>query len=103
MKQMDKADAYTSDILTQLAQSTPVAMVAKINRQMALAVRIADAIKDKGWSQKDFSDKMGKKPSEISRWLSGCHNFTTDTIWKIEDVLNIHLLLVEVQDEVVTV
>ena len=103
MKQMDKADAYNSDILTQLAQSTPVATVAKINRQMALAVRIAEAIKDKGWSQKDFSDKMGKKPSEISRWLSGCHNFTTDTIWKIEDVLNIHLLLVEVQDEVASI
>ena len=99
MKQMDKAADYNGDILTQLEQSTTLATVEKVNRQMALAVRIADAIKDKGWSQKDFSDKMGKKPSEISRWLSGCHNFTTDTIWKIEDALNIRLLLVEVEQE----
>lgn len=96
---MNKAADYNSDILTQLAASTPLAMVKKVNRQMALAVRIADAIKDNGWSQKEFADKMGKKPSEISRWLSGCHNFTIDTLWKIEDVLAIRLLLIEVPNE----
>ncbi len=35
---------------------------------------------------------MGKKSSEISRWLSGTHNFTTETLWEIERVLNIQLL-----------
>jgi ribosome-binding protein aMBF1 (putative translation factor) len=95
MKQMNKAESYGSNIIKQLAATTPVYVIEKIDRQMALAVRIADAIQRRGWSQKEFAQQMGKKPSEISRWLSGCHNFTTDTLWKIEDVLNIRLLLIE--------
>jgi hypothetical protein len=38
---------------------------------------------------------MGKKASEINRWLSGTHNFTTETPWKIERVLNIQNLQVQ--------
>ncbi len=97
MKQMNKAESHNSLILKQLADSTPTKMVEKINRQMALAVRIEDAIKAKNWSKKEFAQRIGKKPSEISRWLSGCHNFTTDTLWQIEDVLNIRLLLIDEQ------
>ena len=95
MKQMNKAESHNSLILKQLADSTPQGMVEKINRQMALAVRIEDAIKAKNWSKKEFAQRMGKKPSEISRWVSGCHNFTTATLWEIEDVLSIRLLLID--------
>lgn len=35
---------------------------------------------------------MGKKPSEVTRWLSGTHNFTTETLWQMERVLRIQLL-----------
>jgi ribosome-binding protein aMBF1 (putative translation factor) len=93
--EMNKAESHNSLILKQLAENTPQSMVEKINRQMALAVRIEDAIKAKNWSKKEFAQRMGKKPSEISRWVSGCHNFTTDTLWHIEDVLHIRLLLID--------
>ncbi len=36
---------------------------------------------------------MGKtNPSEITRWLSGTHNFTTDTLIDLQRVLDINLL-----------
>ena len=55
-------------------------------------VKIAEGIKRKGLSQKEFAEKMSKRPSEISKWLRGDHNFTTSTLFDIEDVLNIHLI-----------
>jgi ribosome-binding protein aMBF1 (putative translation factor) len=42
---------------------------------------------------------MGKKPSDITRWLSGTHNFTTETLWEIERVLQIQLLTSSVPTE----
>lgn len=61
-------------------------------KSMMLAVKIAEGIKRKGLSQKEFAEKMSKRPSEISKWLRGDHNFTTSTLFDIEDVLNIHLI-----------
>jgi ribosome-binding protein aMBF1 (putative translation factor) len=95
MKQMNKAESHNSLILQQLAESTPSKLIEKVNRQMALAVRIEEGIKAKNWSKKEFAQRIGKKPPEISRWLSGSHNFTTDTLWQIEDVLGIRLLIID--------
>ena len=37
-------------------------------------------MKEKGLSKKQLADAIGKRPSEITRWLSGEHNFTISTI-----------------------
>ena len=95
---INKAQSYNSPILTKLAVSVPLKTIDSVSKQMALAVRIDEAIKAKGWSKKEFAHQMGKKPPEISRWLSGCHNFTTDTLWKIEEVLDIKLIMVQLQE-----
>lgn len=44
--------------------------------------RIHQILESKGISQKDFADLLGKKESEISRWMRGTHNFTISTIVK---------------------
>lgn len=64
---------------------------AKVNSRMKLAARIADAIKKQGLTQKEFAAKLDKKPSEISKWLSGNHNFTHDILCDIQSVLKIEL------------
>ena len=40
-------------------------------------------LNQKGWSQKDLADALGKSPSEISKWLQPSHNFTCRTIGKL--------------------
>lgn len=35
---------------------------------------------ERGLSKKQFADAIGKRPSEITRWLSGEHNFTISTL-----------------------
>ena len=59
---------------------------------MGIAVKIAKALKRKGMTQKVLAEKLGKRPSEISKWLTGNHNFTHDTLFDIQTVLNIRLL-----------
>ncbi|MBD5178072.1 MAG: helix-turn-helix transcriptional regulator [Bacteroides sp.] len=35
---------------------------------------------ERGLSKKQLADAIGKRPSEITRWLSGEHNFTIATL-----------------------
>ena len=74
-----------------LAQITPEEQ-ARTDRKMRIASNIADALTAKGLAKKQFAQKVGRKPSEVTKWLSGTHNFTLDTLTDIEQVLNIKLI-----------
>lgn len=65
---------------------------ARTDKKMHIAAMIADAIEAKGWGKKQLADKMGKKPSEITKWLSGTQNFTMDTLNDIGQILDIEFL-----------
>ncbi len=49
-----------------------------------IVVRVNELIRDKGHTQKSLAEKLGKKPSEISKWLNGEHNFTLRSLAKLE-------------------
>ena len=49
--------------------------------------RIQEILDDKGLKQKNLALRLGKKESEISKWMRGTHNFTIDTLMAIEDAL----------------
>lgn len=42
--------------------------------------RLDFLMKVKGLSKKQLAEAIGKRPSEITRWLSGEHNFTISTL-----------------------
>lgn len=50
--------------------------------------RINELLERKKMSQTDLANAMDKSPSEISKWLSGMHNFTLRSISKLEIVLD---------------
>lgn len=50
--------------------------------------RIDALMKEEGLSKKQFADAIGKRPSEITEWLSGEHNFTINTIAKLSSFFN---------------
>ncbi len=74
-----------------LAEITPEQQ-ARADRKIRIARIIDDAMKAKGLGKKQFADKVGRKPSEITKWLSGTHNFTIETLADIERVLEIRIL-----------
>jgi len=67
-----------------------------VRRQVDLSFRIVNRIHEiltqKGYRQKDLAEFLGKKESEVSRWMRGTHNFTIETLSSIETALGEHIL-----------
>ena len=59
----------------------------EVRLNIDIANRIYDLLKAKKMTQREFAALMGKRESEISRWLTGSHGFTTTTLAKIAAVL----------------
>ena len=45
--------------------------------------RLDFLMQERGLSKKQFANAIGKRPSEITRWLSGEHNFTISTLARL--------------------
>jgi len=65
-----------------------------VNRSFDIVDRIHEILKLKSLSQKDLADLLDKKESEVSKWMTGTHNFTLKTLVKIEDVLGYPIIKV---------
>ena len=81
----------TGALANLIANINPMSLQ-KTRNKMLLAAKIADAMRNRGLSQKQMATEMGKTESEISEWLSGERNFTVDTLTEIEGFLEIRLL-----------
>jgi transcriptional regulator with XRE-family HTH domain len=72
----------------------------KTRMNNALARKLHDYIEDNSLTKLSFAKMMKKDPAIISRWLSGNHNFTIETLCEISfktrtpitDLLNCHYL-----------
>ncbi len=89
---MNKPRKYDSPTIKRIAARIPKELSEQNDRRMGLAVKIAETLRSRGITNQEFAFMMGKKPSEVTRWLSGTHNFTTETLWQMERVLKIQLL-----------
>ncbi len=89
---MNKTKSYTSNILGDILNQTSKKDADRIKYRMLLAAKIDNALKAKGMKKKDLADITGKSQSTITQWLSGTHNFTSDTLFEIGEILNISLL-----------
>lgn len=70
-------------LLEQLRSEISPEDKARIDESFAIANRIATLLKKHNISQKQLAERLNKRESEISKWLSGGHNFTIDTLTKI--------------------
>lgn len=62
-----------------------------VARRMRIAAQIADAMDAAGIGKKQLAEKMGKCPSEVTKWLSGTQNFTSDVLAEISQVLGVEI------------
>lgn len=90
-----KAREYDSPLIQSLLAEITSEEHERTVYQMRMSIRIEDGIIAKGWNKGEFAKKMGKNPSEVSKWLSGSHNFTLDTLTDIQRVLGVQLLCAE--------
>lgn len=58
-----------------------------VEKNLLITQQIFQYLHERGWSQKDLAQAMGKSEAEISKWLSGTHNLTLKSLTKLEVVL----------------
>lgn len=83
-----------SKVFQRILDKTPEDVKIFTRHYGDLVVRINSLLKEKGYTQKDLAEKLNKKPSEISKWLKGEHNFTLRSLAKLEAELGAPLLYV---------
>lgn len=63
-----------------MVSRVPKDVMTEVDLSFAIADEINKLMLEKGLTKKQFADALGKKPSEVTKWLSGQHNFTIKTL-----------------------
>lgn len=70
----------TSRTLEEMLGPIPTNIQAEVDLSFEISDRIDALMRQRGLSKKQFADALGRSPSEITKWLSGQHNFTISTL-----------------------
>lgn len=73
---MKKANISLQEIFDEIPQEKRE----ETRLSFAISNRIDELMYKKGLNKKQFAEALGKRPNEITRWLSGEHNFTISTL-----------------------
>ena len=76
-----------SNIISERRKSVNPEIRHRVDFSFQIVDRIHEILNEKGLKQKDLALRLGKKESEISKWMRGTHNFTIDTLLSIEEAL----------------
>lgn len=84
-----------SKVARRILEETPLETVIFVRKYAEIVARIHDILHEKGLTQRDLALRMGKNPSELSRWLAGEHNLTLRSLAKLEaelgeDIISVH-------------
>lgn len=82
------------NVFKEMLAEVPAEINAEMDLSFAIASRLDRLIKEKGLSKKEFAEAIGKRPSEVTKWLSGQHNFTLRTIAMLSTFFNETLVTV---------
>jgi len=74
-------------LIDALLASAPKENLHFIDRAMELTEQIYNILEKKGLNQKSFANSMCKSEAEVSKWLSGSHNFTLKSLALMETAL----------------
>jgi transcriptional regulator with XRE-family HTH domain len=87
-----------SKIADRIMATTPDETKRFVRKYGDIVFRVYQVLKEKGITQKMLAERMGKTPSEISKWLSGQHNFTLRSIAKLEAELGEDIIYIPKRD-----
>lgn len=83
-------EPYHSAILDELLAGITLQQQEKVSLKMQIAVRIADRLGELRMQKKELAKACGLKGSSmVTKWLSGGHNFTLDTLVDISHALGL--------------
>lgn len=93
---MNKLENPNFDFLEEILEEISPVEMKKTEQRMLNAEKIRKAMDAKGWNNTRLLEALNmKSPSIITKWLSGTHNFTQDTLVEIGEVLGINFFTKE--------
>ena len=66
--------------LQEIFNEIPVEKREETRLSFAISNQLAALMQERGLNKKQLAEALGKRPNEITRWLSGEHNFTISTL-----------------------
>ena len=90
-----KKEEGTWKLVEQLIDAVPAEQKKQYDYSNEISDRLDAILKERGISQRGLARMTGKRPSEVTRWLSGQHNFTLATIAKLSVVLDYDFIVVK--------
>jgi transcriptional regulator with XRE-family HTH domain len=73
-----------STVARRILEETPEETKIFVRKYAAIIARVHEILHERGMTQRELADRMGKNPSELSRWLHGEHNLTLRSLAKLE-------------------
>lgn len=70
----------TAKSLEEMLGPIPESLQKETELSFQISDRIYELMQQRGLSKKQFADALGKRPCEVTKWLSGQHNFTIATL-----------------------
>ena len=64
-----------------------------VDHSFDVVIQIHDILERQGKTQRDLANLLGMRESEISKWMRGTHNFTLQSIAKIEAALGESIIM----------
>lgn len=84
----------TTKSLEEILGPIPERLQEETELSFQISDRIFSLMQERGLTKKQFADAIGKRPCEITKWLSGQHNFTIATIAMISSFFGKSILTV---------
>ena len=70
----------TAKTLDEMLGTIPEAVMNEVDLSFQISDRINELMRQRGLTKKQFADALGRRPSEVTKWLSGQLNFTIATL-----------------------
>lgn len=90
---MKKRVVEDASIFFEVLGNTPQESKNYVSKSMEIVNQIILFLKEKEMNQKMLAKKLGKSEAEVSKWLSGSHNFTVRTLTSIGTAINEEIIV----------
>jgi antitoxin component HigA of HigAB toxin-antitoxin module len=74
----------TNELFRKCLDAVPKEQKAEFDLSFGIAERLDALLRVKGITRHELAQRMGKRDSEVSKWLTGRHNLTIATISNIQ-------------------
>ncbi|MBA3664407.1 MAG: helix-turn-helix transcriptional regulator [Bacteroidetes bacterium] len=82
---------HNTDPLDEILSEISPVEENRVRTRMRIAANIDRLLKERNWNKSTLAKELDKQNSEITKWLSGAHNFTSDTLSDIAMAFGVKL------------